>query len=195
MIPRHLTIGVTVLLIAVLGLGLYLWHMRARVAQAPPAADTRPVTPPVSGPTEQVTLYIAHDGPGTLQPQPATIPLTSGRQQRAEAILRALVNLYLDKGSEHQLPAGSEVNSVYLIEPGMAIIDVSPEMADGHRSGILVETLTVGSLVQSLATNIGGINRVKIVVGGKQRETLAGHADLSDFYDVGAVSQMVQQMQ
>jgi hypothetical protein len=43
--------------------------------------------------------------------------------------------------------------------------------------------------------NIPGILRVKILVDGKERETLAGHADLSDFYDTGAVALLVSQLQ
>jgi len=50
-------------------------------------------------------------------------------------------------------------------------------------------------LVQTLAANIPGITQVKILVGGKERETLAGHADLSCTYDVSAVGQMVAGMQ
>jgi hypothetical protein len=46
-----------------------------------------------------------------------------------------------------------------------------------------------------LATGIPGINRLKILVGGRERETLAGHADLSGVYDVAAVSQMVAGLQ
>jgi hypothetical protein len=36
---------------------------------------------------------------------------------------------------------------------------------------------------------------VKILVDGKERDTLAGHADLSAVYDTVAVSQLVGQMQ
>ena len=75
------------------------------------------------------------------------------------------------------------------------MIDLNDAFADGHRSGVLIEELTVASLVQTLASNIPGISRVKILVGGKDRETLAGHADLSCTYDVSAVSQMVTEMQ
>jgi hypothetical protein len=105
------------------------------------------------------------------------------------------LSLYLDKSSSHPLGAGAEVREVYLVDPGLAVIDLSDAFADGHRSGILVEELTVVSLVQTLANNISGINRVKILVGGRERETLAGHADLSCIYDVSAVGQMVAELQ
>ena len=50
-------------------------------------------------------------------------------------------------------------------------------------------------MIQTLVANIPGILRVKILVDGKDRETLAGHADLSDFYDTGAVALLVSQLQ
>jgi hypothetical protein len=37
--------------------------------------------------------------------------------------------------------------------------------------------------------------KVKILIDGKERDTLAGHADLSDFYDVTAMNQLVTQLQ
>jgi hypothetical protein len=195
MIPRHLIITVALMLAVVLGMSLYVWRMRGRVAPSEPATDARPVAPPVSGPTEQVTLYVAYDDPGVLRAQSARIPLPAGRQERAQELLRALLGLYLDKSSSHPLGGGAEILDVYLVDPGLAVIDTNAAFADSHRSGILVEELTVASLVETLSANIPGITRVKILVNGKERDTLAGHADLADFYDVSAVGQMVAQLQ
>jgi hypothetical protein len=195
-IPRHLFIAVSVLLFAVLGMSLYAWHMRGRAAANPIApSDTRPVVPPVAGPTERVTLFVAYDDIGVLHPQSAQIPLPSVRQQRAEELLRALVALYLDKSSPHPLPKGADIRSVYLVDPDLAVIDVNAAFADGHRSGVLSEELTVASLIQTLSANISGILKVKILVEGKERETLAGHADLSDFFDVASINQLTAQLQ
>ena len=196
MIPRHFFIALSVLLAAVLGMGIYAWHMRGRAAATPVASvDTRPVIPPVAGNTERVTLFVAYDDIGVLHAQAAQIPLPSVRQQRAEELLRALITLYLDKSSPHPLPPGSDIRSVYLVDPGLAVIDINAAFADGHRSGVLVEELTVASLIQTLSANIPGILKVKILVEGKQRDTLAGHADLSNFFDVSAVNQLASQLQ
>jgi len=139
MIPRHFLISMAVLLIAALSLTLYAWHMRKTVAATPVAAvDTRPLAPPVTGPTERVTLYVAHDEDGTLRAQSAQIPMPSGRQQRAEELLRSLVSLYLEKNSPHAVGPGSEVRSVFLVDPGVAVIDMNGAFADTHRSGVLV---------------------------------------------------------
>jgi hypothetical protein len=196
MIPRHLIIGVAVLLAITLGMGFYVWQMRSRVDRSEASAvNTQPVAPPVSGPTEPVTLYVAYDDAGILRPKPVRMPLPAGRQERAAEVLRALLTLYLDKVSPHPLGAGSEIRDVYLVDPGLAVIDLNAAFADGHRSGVLVEELTVVSLVQTLSANIPGIARVKILVEGRERDTLAGHADLSMFYDVPAVTQVVAQLQ
>ena len=196
MIPRHLMIGVSAMLALALGMSVYVWHVRGRVRQAETQPEfSHPVAAPVQGPTEQVTLFVAYDEPGVLRAQAASIPLPAGRQERAQELLRALLGLYLDKSSSHPLGPGSEVREVYLVDPGLAVIDLNDAFDDGHRSGVLIEELTVASLVQTLASNIPGINRVRILVGGKDRETLAGHADLSCTYDVSAVSQMVAEMQ
>ncbi len=196
MIPRHFFIALSILLAAVLAMSIYAWRMRGRAAATPVASvDTRPVVPPVAGATERVTLYVAYDDIGILRAQAAQIPMPSVRQERAEEILRALIALYLDKTSPHPLPPGSDIRSVYLVDPGLAVIDVNAALADGHRSGVLAEELTVASLIQTLSTNIPGILKVKILVEGKQRETLAGHADLSNFFDVSAVNQLTSQLQ
>jgi sporulation and spore germination protein len=196
MMPRHLLIAVAVMLLAVLVMGFYAGRMRGRAAQTQPVvANTQPVAPPVSGPTERVALYVAYDDPGILRSQGAQIPLPSARQQRAEELLRALLTIYLSKDSPHPLAPGAEVRAVYLVTPGVAVIDVNSAFANGHRSGVLEEELTVASLIQTLVANIPGILRVKILVDGKDRDTLAGHADLSGFYDTGAVALLVSQLQ
>ena len=194
MIPRHLILAVAVMLVIVLSMGIYLSHMRRTADEMQRlAADTRPVAAPASGPTETVSLYVADDAIGALRSQSAQIPLPGGRQQRAEELLRALLRIYQQPDSPHPLAPAAEIRSIYLIDPGAAVIDLNAAFADQHRSGILGEQLTVNSLVETLAANVPGINRVRILVDGNTRETLAGHADFSEFFDVNAVGQAVTQ--
>jgi|SRR5271157_1225285 len=195
MIPRHLVIGVAVLLVAALGMSLYAWHMRKAATSTVASSDTRPLAPPVAGPTERVVLFVAHDEDGSLRAESAQIPMPTGRQQRSEELLRALLSLYLDKSSPHVLGPGSDVRSVFLVDPGLAVIDLNSAFADTHRSGILVEELTVASLIHTVSANTPGILKVQILVDGKERETLAGHADLTGYYDVSAVNQLATQLQ
>src|ERR1700751_4838781 len=169
MIPRHLVIASPILLATALGLSFYAGHMRKN-AVAPPAAaavDARPLAPPVSGPSERVVLFVARDDDGTLRGESAQIPMPSGRQQRAEELLRALLSIYLDKSSPHVLAPGAEVRSVFLVDPGAAVIDLNAAFADKHRSGALVEELTVASLIHTVSANTQGLLKIKILVDGK----------------------------
>jgi hypothetical protein len=190
MIPRHLLIGVTALLVLVVSMGIYVRHMRQQARELEyAAADASPVVPPASGPTETVTLYVADDAAGMLRARLAQIPLPGGRQQRAEELLRTLLHIYQQPGAAHPLAPAADIRSIYLVDPGAAVIDLNAAFADQHRSGILSEQLTVNSLVQTLAANVPGIQRVNILVEGKARDTLAGHADLSESFDVITVVQ------
>lgn len=188
MIPRHLVIGVAAMLVLVVAMGVYVGRMRRQAAESQLAIfNMQPVAPPASGPTEVVTLYVADDAAGTLRARSARIPLPGGRQQRAEELLRALLRIYQTPDSPHALAPEADIRSIYLVAPGAAVIDLNAAFADQHRSGILDEQLTVNSLVETLAVNVPGINRVRFLVEGKARETLAGHADLTAFFDVQAV--------
>jgi spore germination protein GerM len=190
MIPRSLLIGVAVMLVVVLAMGFYLRQLsRSTTEMQRLAEDSSPVAPPASGATETVTLYVASDSAGALHGQPVQIPLPGGRQQRAEELLRALLRIYQKPDSQHPLAASADIRSVYLVDPGVAVVDVNAAFADQHRSGVLDEQLTVNSLVQTLAANVPGVLRVRILVDGESRETLAGHADLADFFDVNNLSQ------
>jgi hypothetical protein len=193
-IPRQLFIATTVLLLVAIGMSVYLWRLRSSEVQS----QKTPVVPqhvaPPGGSVEQVTVWVAYDSSGTLRAQAISIPISSGRQGRAEELLRGLVELYTAKDSPHPLQAGAEIHDVFLVDPGLAVIDVNSAFVDGQISGVLAEELTICSMIQTLAANIPGLTKVKIVVDGKQRETLAGHADLSGFYDVGQVTELAKQL-
>jgi Sporulation and spore germination len=192
MIPRSLFITIAIMLVLVIALGSYFRRMQQQAYQLEPAATAAlPVAPPASGPTENVTLYVADDGAGHLHPQSAKIPLPAGRQQRAEELLRALLRIYQQPGASHPLAPASDIRSIYLVDPGVAVIDVNAAFADQHRSGIMAEQLTVNSMVETLAANVPGVSRVSILVEGKPRDTLAGHADLTQFFDVQTMAQGV----
>lgn len=195
MIPRHLKITFGLLLLAALASGLYMWMLKRHERQAPQTAQLQqPVSPPPpAGTPLTVALYLADDQQGALHREETSLSLPADPSLRAQAVLRAVIARYTQKDSTHPLPAGADVNDVYIVN-GTAVVDLNDALASGHRSGVMVEELTVLSLVQTLAANLPGITQVKILVNGQERDTLAGHADLADFYDVAAVNRAVGQM-
>jgi hypothetical protein len=195
MIPRAFIFATAVLFGLTLAMSLYLWQLRRRELLKPaPAIELQHVTPPASGAIETVTLYVVHDNPGELRPQSVTIPLASERQERAEQLLRALIEIYGARNSPHPMAAGAELRGVFLVEPGSAVVDLNSAFVEGQVSGVLAEELTVASIVVTLAGNVPNLDKVKILVDGNERETLAGHADLSGFYDVALVTELAKEL-
>ncbi|MDP9269170.1 MAG: GerMN domain-containing protein [Acidobacteriota bacterium] len=194
MMPRHITIAVALLLVAVFLTGFYVLQLKQKAEQAALRTDTRPVAPPVAGPEETVTLTIAYDDDAVFRKRQVSLPLPAERTERAREVLRALLAEYTQKPSPHPLAEGADIREVFLVGD-LAIIDLSPIAADSHRSGAFVETLTLTSMIATLAQNIPGVRRVRFLVDGKERETLAGHADLMATYDVSQVDELVRGLQ
>jgi hypothetical protein len=192
---RALTIATALVLAAVVAMGAYLYSLRRNEqARAQNLPDTRPISAPVAGPASRVTLYLAYDDPGVVRAQETYIAVPADPAQRGREILHALVGEYVRRPSSHELPSGADIKDVFLVDGNTAVVDTTPAFAEGHRSGVFVETLTVASLVKTLTANLPGVTRVKILVDGKERQTLAGHADLEDFYEITTVEQLLEQL-
>jgi len=192
---RALTIATGLLLAAVVSMGVYLHVLRRNERErAQNVPDSRPISAPIAGPVSRITFYLADDDRGVVRAQEASIALPADPAQRGREILHALLGEYVKRPSSHELPAGADVKDVFLVSGDTAVLDTTAAFAEGHRSGVFVETLTVASLVKTLTANLPGVTRVKILVDGRERETLAGHADLQCFYDVVAVELLLQQL-
>jgi len=186
-----------VLLLIAAGLGFYAYHLRAKVAaeERRLTQQSQVVVPPASGPTSPVTLYVAWDQEGGLRRSSVNVALPQERSERARAVLRALLGAYLQPGSQHPIGAGSDVRDVFLMGSDTAVIDTNAAFADSHPSGVLAEELTIASIVASLNAGDPQITRVKILVDGKERDTLAGHADLRRFYRANGIGQILKDAQ
>jgi hypothetical protein len=196
-VTRRLTVVFAVLVLVALGLGLYAWRLKRKVARDEQLAAQQQLAmaPPGSGPPTPVTLYVASDSDGTVRKSQVSIVLPAERSERARAVLRALFGAYLQSPSPHPIGAGADVRDVYLLTDDTAVVDTNAAFADAHPSGVLAEELTVASIVATLNANDSRIQQVKILVNGHERETLAGHADLQRFYLASNVGQVVKDLQ
>jgi spore germination protein GerM len=193
-VTRRILLMFLVLMLIAIGLGIYAWHLHTKVArEAQLAADQQQLAPPSTGAATPVTLYVASDEQGSLRRTQATVSLPAERSERARAVLRALFGTYLQSGSPHPIGPGADVRDVYLMNDGSAVVDTNAAFANSHPSGVLAEELTIASIVVTLNTNDDGIQKVKILVDGKERETLAGHADLRRFYQASTLSSLMKE--
>lgn len=192
--PRRIVIVFAALAAAAVALGFYALHLKQKVVhdEQTAAEQQLAVTPQGNRPPESVTLYIANDNDGSLGKTQLSVPMPVERSERARAAVRTLLAQYLKPDSTHPIGKDSDVRQIFLMDDGTAIVDTNSAFADAHPSGVLAEELTVSSLVLTLNAADSAITRVKILVNGQERETLAGHADLKRFYDVGSVGQVVK---
>jgi hypothetical protein len=190
-IPRYQKVILWVLLISSVLMAAYLIRMRARAQdQLAAMPDAAPMPAPVEAAPVQVTLLIANDADGSLAPSEQDVALPAEATTRAKALLNALFTDYARPDSPHPLAAVPAVNDVFLLpvqaakDPNeqTAVINLNGAFVDHHPSGILVETLTLLSILGTLHANLPQITQVRFLVDGHPRETLAGHADLTRTY-------------
>jgi len=184
-IPRNLVITIAILLAALAAMGLYGYHLRRQATELlKTEADVKPVAPPVSGPSEQITILTPDDDHGDLVRRQVAAALPAEPTLRAREIVHVLITQWQEKNSTHPIGANADVKEVFLLDDNKtAIVDVNGAFAEQHRSGIMVEELTMASLARTLGANFRGLQQIKVIVDGRERETLAGHADLTDFYN------------
>jgi len=195
MIPRHFQITIALLLLAVLISGVVIIRLTRKEEAMSQASEGGLAAPMVGGKQEQIQLLVAYDDEQTLRWRTANAFLPADRGPRAREVLRAVLTQYLQTPSPHPMAKGANIRDVYLVGDDTMIIDTTSQFADGHPSGILLEELTVASLIETLAANVPGVAKVKFLVEGKERETLAGHADLMSFYQTAAVHELAKEFE
>jgi len=195
LIARHVQITLALLLVAIVAIGLYLYRLQRNTEEEMRrASDMRSVAPPVTGPKGRITLAIAYDEDGVFRQVPAEAALPVNLGERSREVLRTLFSEYMQRPSPHPLAVGSAIKDVYVLNGDLAIVDTNSAFADSHPSGVMVEDFTLFSMIETLALNVPEIKRVKIIVNGRERGTLAGHADLSTVFDVATVHQAVESL-
>ena len=196
MIPRHFQITIALALLAILVSGVIIIRMTHKEeALTLQAAEAAPAAPMVGGKQEHIQLLLAYDEDQALRWRPADVFLPADRNLRARETLRSVLAQYLQMPSPHPLAKGADIKDVYFISDDTMIVDTTTQFADGHPSGILLEELTLASLIETLTANVPGISKVKFLVDGKERETLAGHADLMSFYQTAAVHELAKEFE
>ena len=195
MIPRHFQITIGLVLLAILLSGLIIIRMNRREEAMTLRAEAAPAAPQLSGKQEHIQVLVAYDEDQALRWRPLDVFLPADRGLRARETLRSVLAQYLQNSSPHPLARGADIRDVYFIGNDTLIIDTTAQFADGHPSGILLEEMTLASLIETLSANVPGVNRVKFLVEGKERETLAGHADLMSFYQTAMVHELAKEFE
>jgi hypothetical protein len=76
------------------------------------------------------------------------------------------------------LPQGTVVRAVFLTDHNDAFVDLDGTVVKDHTGGSLDELFSVYAIVNALTVNLPAVQRVQILLDGKEAESLAGHVDL-----------------
>jgi hypothetical protein len=190
-----LAAGLAVILIGVAVWGT-MWILRqplpegAADAEAPipaglgdaPAAAEAPEAPNPDAPDEeapvaagriQVKLYVLASSGRELATETEEILYSSSVQQQAKEVIRLLLR------RSSAIPRGVSLRELFVTSQGVAYLDLSQELVSNHPGGSSAEELTIFSLSQTLIANFPAVKTVKILVEGREVQTLAGHLDLT----------------
>ncbi len=94
---------------------------------------------------------------------------------------RAIVQALIDgprQGLLQTLPRKSTIRTFFVTRGRIAYVDLGKEIQENMPGGIQAELLAIYAIVNSLVLNVPEIERVKILIDGRENPTLDGHVDL-----------------
>ena len=175
---RYLQIGAGVLL-----LGLLAWAVSRgleRLVDPQPessGASADPAAPAPGVPRITATVFYASADGQALVPIRREVALAEGLVPQGREILTAQL-----QGAPSPyvsvIPEGTMLRAFYVTDRGDAFVDLSLEVSSRHPGGSSTELLTVYAIVNAVTANLPTIQRVQILIDGREADTLAGHVDL-----------------
>jgi len=129
-----------------------------------------------------VTLFFQQEESENLGPEHRKIFMTTSPVDQAKQIVGELIGGPRDPGKLPTIPPETTLLGLYLDRSGTAYVDLSQDLVTHHPGGSSEEMATIFSIVDSLAFNLKEIKRVRILIGGEERETLKDHLDLRRDY-------------
>lgn len=175
---QYLAAGVGVLLIGLLAWGVMRSLERlAGIQPAPDQVVAEPSAPPPGVPRITATLFYGSADGDALVAVRREVALAEGTVPQAREILEAQLQSAPEPYAS-VIPEGTALRAFYATARGDAFVDLSPEVSTKHSGGSSTELLTVYAIVNAVAANLPTIQRVQILIDGREVDTLAGHVDL-----------------
>jgi hypothetical protein len=174
MIRRIVPVVIGVVLLALLAWGVTAMLERITRDQETPAAAPAP-PPSTETPHIAATLFYATPEGDALVPVKREVALAEGLVAQGRQIVAAQL-MPPTAPYISAIPAGTTLRAFFLTERGDAFVDLANLSA--HPGGSLAELLTVQAIVNAVIANLPAVQRVQILVDGKEVDTIAGHVDV-----------------
>jgi spore germination protein GerM len=132
---------------------------------------------------QEVTLFFSDANERFLIPEKRFIPKENGPEEQAQEMVKALL-AGSKTGLVNTFPEKAELQSVKMEGSDTLLVNFSESLATNHPGGSTAEMATVYSLTNTLTVNMPAIKKVKILIGGKERESLKGHIGLKNPFTI-----------
>jgi len=141
-----------------------------------PGRSSAPAAPGESIVSE-VYLYFGDPQNEYLSAEIRSLSHSPGPLSLSRAIVEAIIAGPASNRTR-TIPEQTVLDGIYIDDDATAFVDLSPAMVEAHPGGAHSELMTVFSIVNSLILNVPQIKRVKLMIGGTDASSLAGHIDL-----------------
>jgi len=126
---------------------------------------------------QEVTLFFSDANERFLVPEKRFIPKEREPEAQAQEMVKALL-AGSKTGLVNTFPDKAELQGVAMEGSDMLVVNFRESLTERHPGGSTAEMATVYSLTNTLIANIPAVKKVKILIGGKERESLKGHIGL-----------------
>ena len=172
---------ITIGFVLIAGGAGYLWfngHFAEDFDGHQPVPDRSSVKSDLAQTKKTIYLYFSDEKNSHLIAEDRTLLVTEDPVEIGKKIVNELIQ---GPGGNQvrTIPVGTVLNALYITPDGTAFVDVSDAIRDKHPGGSQTELLTVYSIVNSIALNIPQVERVKLLIEGRESQTLSGHIDLT----------------
>ena len=128
---------------------------------------------------QEVTLFFSDANERFLVPEKRLIPKEKEPEEQAKELVLALIAGPSPKtGLINTFPEKTEIEGVKREGEETLSVNFRESLVVNHPGGSAAEMATVYSLTNTLTTNLPAIKKVRILIGGKARESLKGHIGL-----------------
>jgi len=173
---HYTTAGILILLAGTLIVFYVAGHQRESAGRSP-MATASPASPAADVMRTVVHLYFSEPDQSGLTAETRELPDPGNPAGLGKNVVLALIEGPREKGGR-TLPASTVVRDVFVTDDGTAYVDFDNRVAEDHPGGVQLEFISIYSVVNSLVLNLEEISAVKLLIGGQETETLAGHMDL-----------------
>lgn len=126
---------------------------------------------------QEVTLFFSDANERFLVPEKRFIPKENEPELQAQEVVKALLT-GSKTGLVNTFPEKAELQGIRMEGNDTLVVNFRESLTAHHPGGSAAEMATVYSLTNTLTANIPAVKKVKILIGGKERESLKGHIGL-----------------